>query len=113
MWCGVDVLGPEIGLSRITGANQVAQFAKVQSLLHCPAQPQDPNAALTITNAAGVVCDYTYNQNMGDPFGTQLAVGVPKFPCVKLASLRPDLILITELHPYPERGKNELQLRQR
>jgi len=110
MWCGVDVLGPEIGLNRIagsTGALQVAQFQKVQQLIHCPAQQIDPNAnAVAAGTTLGVVCDYTYNQNMGDPFGSQVN-GAPKFPCQKLASLRPDLMLITELHPYQERGKND------
>ena len=107
MWCGVDVLGPELGLNRNAGASQTTQFQRVQQLIHCPSQQINPDAALVAAGTTlGVVSDYTYNQNMGDPFGTQVN-NLPKFPCLKISGLRPDLFLITELHPYQERGKND------
>ncbi len=114
VWCGVDVLGPEIGLNRITGGDQTAMYQKVQQLVHCPAQPVNPlayNVALGSSKATGLdgtVTDYTYNNNLGDGGNTTLnADGTLKFPFQKISNLRPDLIILTELHPYTERGKND------
>jgi prepilin-type N-terminal cleavage/methylation domain-containing protein/prepilin-type processing-associated H-X9-DG protein len=103
-WCGIYVLGPELGLiapGNTTDATP-AEFLKVQSLLHCPSQIQDPNATVDVAvSSAPPEVDYTYNQNLGD------SSNLTKFPLVKVANLRPDIMILTELHPYAERGKDD------
>ena len=113
-WCGIDVLGSEIGLGRYTGGDQTAMFQKVQQLIHCPSQPVDPNAYFVSLGSSkpgglnGCVSDYTYNNYLGDGGSTStLADGSPKFPFQKMSNLRPDIIILTELHPFNERGKND------
>ncbi len=115
IWCGIDVLSAQFGINQNTAtsqADQTAQFQRIQQMVHCPAQPIDPNANLVALGASnggtnGVVSDYTYNENMGDWQGSTNADGSLKFPGQRVTNLRPDLLLITELHPYQERGKND------
>jgi prepilin-type N-terminal cleavage/methylation domain-containing protein len=114
IWCGLNVLGPDLGLNLTDMSSQAtinAEFLKIQTLLHCPAQIPDPNAAVDVANLSttGVQTDYTYNENMGDYQSTSTnADGSPKFlPQPKLALIGPNILLLAELHPYPERGKND------
>jgi prepilin-type N-terminal cleavage/methylation domain-containing protein/prepilin-type processing-associated H-X9-DG protein len=112
IWSGVDVLGPEFGLGRgivNNGTFQALQYEKINAMLHCPSQPTygDP---LSVANGTiqGVVADYTYNENLGD--GGNVLTTIPlvlKFPFQKLSNLRPDILVMTELHPPVERGKND------
>lgn len=112
IWSGVDVLGPEFGMGRgvvSNGTYQAQQYEKINAMLHCPAMPTygDP---LSVANGTiqGVVADYTYNQNLGDG-GNVLTTSplVYKFPFRRLGDLRPDILVMTELHPPVERGKND------
>jgi hypothetical protein len=62
-WCGVDVLGPLMGIKRLNTPNaQIEALNRIQKMLDCPASER------TLDNAAGIVffVDYTYNRNLGD-----------------------------------------------
>jgi prepilin-type N-terminal cleavage/methylation domain-containing protein len=115
IWCGINQLGPDIGLPNFNPADAISQanaFVKVMTLLHCPAQIPDPNAVTDVQNSgAAVVTDYTYNQNMGDDpsaGGSTNSAGTgPKFPPQKLVNLGKNILLLVELHPFVERGKND------
>ncbi len=114
IWCGVNTLGPDLGLPNFNPADADSlerAFARVMTLLHCPAQIPDPNAAVDAGNsAAASVTDYTYNQNMGDDpsaGGSTNTDGTAKFPLQKTNNLGRNILLLVELHPYIERGKND------
>ena len=112
IWSGIDVLGPELGMGRgvqNNGTYQTAQYEKLLNMLHCPSQPKyDDPLAVAAGTIGGYVSDYTYNENLGD--GGNVLTTTPfvlNFPFRKLANLRPDILVITELHPPAERGKND------
>jgi prepilin-type processing-associated H-X9-DG protein/prepilin-type N-terminal cleavage/methylation domain-containing protein len=64
-WCGVDVLGPLMGVKRQSnsGAAQLDALARIAKLLDCPAvQRVDPASGTSVFGSV----DYTYNTNLGD-----------------------------------------------
>jgi prepilin-type N-terminal cleavage/methylation domain-containing protein/prepilin-type processing-associated H-X9-DG protein len=61
-WCGVDVLGPLMGVKRVGDSStaQINALERIAKLLDCPStlRLRDP--------AQQFVIDYTYNSNLGD-----------------------------------------------
>ena len=62
-WCGVDVLGPLMGIKRVgnSGTAQMGALDRISKILDCPSvnRPyKDP--------ASAFIVDYTYNSNLGD-----------------------------------------------
>jgi prepilin-type N-terminal cleavage/methylation domain-containing protein/prepilin-type processing-associated H-X9-DG protein len=61
-WCGVDVMGPLIGVKRsgTSGAAQLSALDRIAKMLNCPSadRQKDPSTVFVI--------DYTYNSNLGD-----------------------------------------------
>ena len=62
-WCGVDVLGPLMGIKRngTSGAAQLAALDRIGKILNCPSVNRDKD----VTPGTFIV-DYTYNTNLGD-----------------------------------------------
>src|SRR5688572_10107249 len=60
-WCGVDVLGPLIGIKTLSGsgADATAALERIQKMLDCPANQREKTASTFFV-------DYTYNGNLGD-----------------------------------------------
>src|SRR5207249_7218362 len=64
-WCGVDVLGPLMGVKRGAGsgalsAQQVA-LDRIAKMLKCPSSTRSRD-----TGGTEFMVDYTYNTNLGD-----------------------------------------------
>jgi len=63
-WCGINVLGPLMGVKRIgtNAQSQIDAVERIAKVLRCPASNRnrdlDPAALFTV--------DYTYNSNLGD-----------------------------------------------
>jgi prepilin-type processing-associated H-X9-DG protein/prepilin-type N-terminal cleavage/methylation domain-containing protein len=67
-WCGVDVLGPLMGIKRVgnAGTAQLDALSRIAKMLDCPAvQRLDPNIGTANASVFNIV-DYTYNTNLGD-----------------------------------------------
>ncbi len=61
LWCGVDVLGPLMGIKRLNTPNaQLEAFNRIHKMLDCPAVERTKPPASTDVNV-----DYTYNINLG------------------------------------------------
>ena len=62
-WCGINTLGPLMGVRRIgnTGQSQTEALNRIAKVLRCPASNRAPD---TLNN--GISVDYTYNTNLGD-----------------------------------------------
>jgi prepilin-type N-terminal cleavage/methylation domain-containing protein len=61
-WCGVDVLGPLMGIKRlnVTGS-QLNALDRIAKILNCPSVVRDKDVS-----PGTFVVDYTYNTNLGD-----------------------------------------------
>src|SRR5688572_8391147 len=61
-WCGINVLGPLMGVRRIgtSAQSQTDTIARIAKVLRCPSSIRAPHAGQNFT------VDYTYNQNLGD-----------------------------------------------
>jgi prepilin-type N-terminal cleavage/methylation domain-containing protein/prepilin-type processing-associated H-X9-DG protein len=62
-WCGVDVLGPLMGIKRVGNNNaQIQALDRIAKILDCPAvNRQKPASSTSVFQV-----DYTYNTNLGD-----------------------------------------------
>jgi prepilin-type N-terminal cleavage/methylation domain-containing protein/prepilin-type processing-associated H-X9-DG protein len=64
-WCGVDVLGPLMGIRRLdTPGAQLNALDRIAKMLNCPANNRGRESA-----AGTFIVDYTYNANLGDDRG--------------------------------------------
>jgi prepilin-type processing-associated H-X9-DG protein len=63
-WCGVDLLGPLMGVKRNdpSGAAQLDALGRIAKMLDCPAVMRIPDPS----SSSPFVVDYTYNTNLGD-----------------------------------------------
>jgi prepilin-type processing-associated H-X9-DG protein len=61
-WCGINVLGPLMGVRRIgtSAQSQIDTLDRIQKILRCPSSNRGPDPS----NIFAV--DYTYNTNLGD-----------------------------------------------
>src|SRR2546423_8757970 len=62
-WCGINVLGPLMGVKRIgnTGADQQTALDRIAKMLKCPASERTLDVTISTFSV-----DYTYNSNLGD-----------------------------------------------
>jgi prepilin-type processing-associated H-X9-DG protein/prepilin-type N-terminal cleavage/methylation domain-containing protein len=63
-WCGVDVLGPLMGVKRGANEDQTSVLDRISKMLDCPAVQRDRVGTTSDFNI-----DYTYNSNLGDDRG--------------------------------------------
>ncbi|MEA2736349.1 MAG: hypothetical protein QOE14_2800 [Humisphaera sp.] len=62
MWCGINVMGPLMGVRRIgnNAASQQETIDRIAKVLRCPSSTRIKDASAIFT------VDYTYNTNLGD-----------------------------------------------
>jgi len=122
-WCGVDTLGPLMGVRRVGAVNaQLEAVKRVAKMLDCPTVDRDRD-----TSTATVVTDYTYNANLGDDRaykadgpnndGSSYVAGYEQWALFKpIVKIPQNVIIATELPDLivanDERFMNRLNLTQ-